>query len=94
MNQVSDQIANLGIGERVDYNLCYKNYTEPKYLVELPPEKEFETKDYNRKEPSRKKLYVGITTGLITLFVINKKRKKIKRYIKRVINNKNKQKVL
>lgn len=97
MNQVSDKIQNLEIGNdigHVDYNLCYKKYYEPKQLVEIPPEKEFETKDYDRKEPSRKKIYIGITTGLITLFVINKKRKKIKRYIKRVINNKNKQKVL
>lgn len=96
MNQVSDKIDNLEIGNDigcVDYDLCYKKYYEPKQLVEIPPEKEFETKNYDRKEPSRKKIYIGITTGLITIFVINKKRKKIKRYIKKIINGKNKQKV-
>lgn len=90
MNQVSDRIDDLKIGERVDYNLCYKDYTKPKYLVELPPEKEFETKKYDRKESTnipKVLIPIGGSVGLLCVgygimdYTVTK-RKKQKRKIR------------
>ena len=86
MNQVSWTISDLGIGNSsgyVDYNLCYKDYKAPKEIIELPPEKTFETKEYKRFD--RKRVFNnainigGVTTGLLSAFYVIGHRRKIKR---------------
>lgn len=85
MMQVSWTISNIGIKTDVDYNLCYKDYEKPKYLIEYPPEQTFETQTYNRKD-YKKMMKTGIETSsiLVAAFILNKKRKRIKRRIMRV----------
>lgn len=87
MNQVSWTISNIGINGNVDFNLCYKDYEEPKYIVELPAEQIFETQTYNRKDYKHMaKTGTKICSVAVALFIFNKKRKRIKRRIARVLS--------
>ena len=78
-----------GIKEEVDGNLCYVDYKKPKQMIELPPEKTFETKRYKRKDTKKTMKTVGkiggtTSTLLLSIYIIGHK-KRIKRKIKKIV---------
>ena len=92
INQVSESITDLGIGNKeghVDYNLCYKKYDAQIQVIDVEPTEIFETKKYKRNNTNVNIIiikYIGIPTiSLLGLYTYGHKRK-IKKYVRTIAN--------
>lgn len=87
--QASWTINIPGIPEKVDGNLCYADYKKPQQTIELPPEKTFKTKQYDRKDTKRTMKKVGKIGGTASLMLLSiytiRHKKRLKRKLKKLI---------